>query len=214
MPQGKHRAGYRKPRTGEKRRAQQPFKIDRLPEAIKQKVIAARAKFTPYSEVAEMVSKMSGQSVSTDAVQRWYDVRVRQMNERALAQAESARVLAEKFAELGFEKLPEATMNALSGEVFTLTNSKDSAERQAAISNLAFLLSKVIDAQSKKKRAEIEERKVDLAQKKFEQLKSKADKATREAAEKLGKGKDLTIADINSIRWKVFGLGPAPGTSA
>lgn len=210
---GQHRPGYRKPRTGERRQVRQPFAIDKLPEAVRQEILRARAEGATWEETAERATKAAAQPVSASMAHRWYYVRVDRVQKDVLAQAERARALAATFAQKGFRELPEAALNALSAEIFGAMEAKSPDGRAEALGKLVFLLSKLITAQAKEKSVEIESRKLDLARKKFEELRAKGDKATNEAAAKLGKGRTLTIEDINRIRERVFGLAPAAAGS-
>jgi hypothetical protein len=81
-------------------------------------------------------------------------------------------------------------------------------DREKALGNLLLLLTKLMTARASAKRADIEKSKIELQRKRFEDLRTKAEKATNEAAVKLGKGKGLTLADINNIRERTFGLPP------
>lgn len=208
---GQHKPGYVRPRKGEKRQQDKPLKVDRLPAEVRDAIQKARVAGRTWAETTEAAAKAAAKlgvkPPSEGAVRRWYDQRIEQVQKEVMAQAERARALAAAFAQRGFKELPEAALAALSSEVFTVMEAGTPGAREASLSNLVFMLSKLIDAQSKQKRAEIEERKVNLAQKKFDELKSKAEKATNEAAAKIGKGKEVTLADINSIRAK-FALPP------
>jgi len=171
---GEHKPGYRRPRKGEKRAVDQPFKLDRLPQEVRDAILTARNQDgKTWEETAEIASKVAGRPISATSVRRWYDVRVAQVNAEVMKEAEASRVIAAEFAAMGFEKLPAATMNALSGEVFNIAKAKNSAERQAALSNLAFLLSKMITAEAGRDKLEIEKRKVKLAEQKLDAVRAK-----------------------------------------
>jgi len=206
---GEHKPGYRRPRTGEKRRTRQPLKMDRLPAEVRDAIQKARAAGKTWEETAESASKIAGQEISVGACYRWYDIRVEQVLRETAEMDELAEKNLRKFFGRTLAELPEAAAHSLKAEVYGMQSAKTSAQREASIGNFLALLSKIIDAQSKQKRAEIEERKVNLAQKKFDELKSKAEKELNAAERKIGKGGQLTGEDINRIRRKVFGLGPA-----
>jgi hypothetical protein len=196
---GEHKPGYKRPRTGEKRRTRQPFEIDKLSQETRDEILKARADGATWEETAERASKVAGRPLASSVVHRWYDVRVEQVQKEVMAQAERARGIAGMFAGKGFKDLPAAAVNALSAQVFTLMESKGGAEFEASLANLAIVLSKLMGAQARTKL-------VDLAEKKFLELKSKADKATSEAAAKIGKGGKLTREDINNLRERALGL--------
>jgi len=205
---GEHKPGYRRPRTGEERRWHQPLRIDGLSQEVRDAILAARAAGKTWEETAELASKKAGESLAMSVVHRWYDLRVAQVQKEVMEQAERSRAIAAAFTGKEFKDLPEAALNALTSEVFAVMEAGKAADREKALGNLVFVMSKLITAQAKQKQVELEREKIELAKKKFEELRSKAEKATNEAAVKLGKGKGLTLADINNIRQRTFGLPP------
>jgi len=218
MPAGQHKPGYRRPRTGERRQHRKPLTVDRMPQEVRDAIQEARAAGRTWEETTEAAAaaarKLGAPAPSEGAVHRWYDLRVAQVQREVMAQAESARTLAAAFASKGFAELPESALNALASEIFSAMEAEGPAGRQKALLSFGVVLSKLIAAQAADKRAELEGRKLKLAEKKFEDVKSKAEKATSEAANKIGKGKRVTLADINRIRER-FGLPPAdPGAAA
>lgn len=186
----------------------QPLRIDRMDQKVRDEILQLRAQGKTWEEIESASVKFAGRRLPHTSLHRWYDLRVEQVQREVLAQAERARQLAAAFAQRGFSELPEATVNALSSEVFGLMESASIQDREKALGNLLFLLTKLMTARAKEKYVEIESRKLDLARRKFEELKQNADRATNEAAAKLGKGKALTLADINRIRERVLGLDP------
>src|SRR5690242_19003380 len=85
---------------------------------------------------------------------------------------------------------------------------------EVALGNLALVLSKLIAAEAAEKRTDLEIQKLKLAQRKYDDAKVKAYKATSELAAKHGAGKRITVDDLNRIRRNVFGLDalkPAAG---
>jgi hypothetical protein len=204
---GEHKPEYRRPRTGERRKTRQPFAIDSLAPEVRDEILKARAGGATWEETAERASKVAGSSIAVSVAHRWYDVRVEQVQKEVMAQSERAREIAAAFAGKGFKDLPEATVNALSAQVFTLMESKGGAEFEASLGKLAMVLSKLITAQAKQKQ-------VELAEKKFKDLTVNAEKTTNEAAAKLGKGKPVTLEDINRLRERTFGLPPIERVAA
>jgi hypothetical protein len=205
---GQHKPGYHRPRTGEKRHWRQPLVIDTLPEVARLEIQKRRAKGETWEEISEASEKFAGRRLALSVLHRWYDLRVEQVQRDVMAQAERARSIAAAFAGKQFKDLPEATVNALSSEVFAVSEAGKPAEREAALGRLLFLLTKLMQAQAAEKRVEIEKSRIELARKKFEELRNKAEKVTNDAATKLGKGRALTIDDINRIRERTFGLPP------
>ncbi|MBZ5703252.1 MAG: DUF3486 family protein [Acidobacteriia bacterium] len=205
---GEHRPGYRRPRTGEERSVRQPLKIDKLSQEVRDAILKARAEGCTWEETAEWASKKAGEPLAISVVHRWYDLRVEQVRKEVMEQAERSRAIAAAFAGKEFKDLPEAALNALTSEVFAVMEAGEAADREKALANLVFVMSKLITAQAKQKQVELEREKIELAKKKFDDLRSKAEKATNDAAAKIGKGKEFTLADINNIRQRTFGLPP------
>jgi hypothetical protein len=205
---GEHKPGYKAPRTGEPRATRQPFALDNADPKVRAAILKARARGRTWEETAEAATKAAGAKIAVSSCHRWYDVRVQQVQKEVLAQAEQARALAGAFASKGFKDLPEAALNALSSEVFSVMNAKGGAAREKSLGNLVFVLSRLIEARARKKAVELDAKKVALAEKRFEQLKEKTEKATNDAAAKLASGKPFTLTDINNIRERVLGLPP------
>lgn len=80
---GKHRPGYRNPRTGEKRQQRKPLRIDRLSVEVKDAIIDARAAGQTWRQAAEAATSKAGFKLSSTTVQRWYDLRVQQPSQNA-----------------------------------------------------------------------------------------------------------------------------------
>jgi hypothetical protein len=67
---------YRKPRAGEARKCRKPLRIDRLPQTIKELIIAARAAGESWQAIEVMASAAAGVRVPRTSANRWYDLRV------------------------------------------------------------------------------------------------------------------------------------------
>jgi len=219
---GEHKPGYRAPRTLEKRKVRQPLKIDKLDPKVRAAILEARAAGATWEETAELASKAAGtlsegglaEPLAVSLVHRWYDIRVEQVQREVMQQAERSRALAQVFATKGYKDLPEAALNALTSEVFAVMEAGGPADREKALGNLVFVLSKLMTAQANQQRVQLEKEKIELAKKKFEELRAQGAKATDEAAAKLGEGKAITLADINRIRERTFGLPPIQRAAA
>jgi hypothetical protein len=180
---GEHKAGYKRPRTGEKRRTRQPFEIDKLSQETRDAILRARADGATWEETAERASKVAGRPLASSVVHRWYDVRVEQVQKEVMAQAERARGIAGMFAGKGFKDLPEATINALSSQVFTLMESKGGAEFEASLANLALVLSKLMAAQARTKQVDLARERLDTMAGKVKGLKAAVAKKKMTSAE-------------------------------
>jgi hypothetical protein len=214
-----------RPGVGEKRKTRQPLNIDKLPGYVHEEIKKRRAagetwieiekasrEFVKWDDLPTRVLELFPEMrIPVTNLMRWHDLRVEQAHSEILARSVAARELAEKFAERGFEKMPEAVMNALSDVIFMLMEKPDVANDRDFRKDMAML--GLLLAENKKN--ELRERKVAVEEKRLGQIQSELDmklkrfeKATNDAAAKLGKGKELTIDDINRIRERTFGLPP------
>ncbi|MGO9643012.1 MAG: phage protein Gp27 family protein [Candidatus Acidiferrales bacterium] len=203
-----------RPRTGEARKTRQPFRVDKLPEKVRDAILKARAQGRTWEETAEAASSAAGAPIGHSVCHRWYDVRVEQVQREVLAQSERARELAAAFRGKSFKDLPESAVNALSAEVFAVMEASGGAQREISLGRLVLVLSKLIAAQARQRAVKLEEEKVKLAKDKFDELRARTEKATSEAARKLAGGKPLTVADIDKIRQRTLGLPPLERGSA
>jgi len=207
-----------RPKTGEKRVVRQPLGIDQLPEearaAIQQRraegctwmeIEEASQKFVAWKELpAKVAALFPHRRLPHSNLQRWYDLRVEQVNREMMEKAGRARELAGAFASRGFKDLPDAVRNALGDLVFSLMESGSSADQgrlRKELMELGWLLNDYKKTEIKQGVLAVQKKRVDLLERNF-------DKATNEAAGKLEKGRALTIDDINKIRERTFGLPP------
>jgi hypothetical protein len=205
---GKHKKGYRWPRIGEKRRSRQPFLIDSMSEAVRLEIQKRRAAGDTWQEVSEASKQFAGRVLPISMLHRWYAVRVEQVNREVMEIDRQSRKFAALFKD--FKDLPEATINALASQAFNVMNRRGADGFEAALSNLGVVLAKMMSAKAAADRVRLERERLDLEHKRFEELKKRADKATIEAAVRLGKSGDrsLTIDEINRLRERTFGLPP------
>jgi hypothetical protein len=211
---GEHKPGYRPPRTGEKRAVRQPLKIDKLAQAVRDAILKARADGATWEETAEAASKLNGENLAPSVVHRWYDLRVEQVQREVLDRAEQARMLAGSFRVNGIEGLPEAALNALGSVAFTIVEGGTPDERMKALGQFILVQNDVSKTRTAEKRVELKKREIDIEEKKVEVFLKKVDKATNEAAAKIGKGRTLTLDDINRIRERALGLPPVKREAA
>lgn len=68
----------RMPRTGEPRKHRRILVIDRLPQGVKDEIVAARAASETWQITADRASAVAGRRLPRTSVQRWYDLRVEQ----------------------------------------------------------------------------------------------------------------------------------------
>jgi hypothetical protein len=69
---------YRHPRTGQKRASRRPLWIDRLPQEVRDAIVAARAEGKTWKQIAQLASEKSRCTIPVTTVQRWYDLRIEQ----------------------------------------------------------------------------------------------------------------------------------------
>ena len=218
-------AGRQRPKTGEARKTRQPFAIDKLPTAWRDRIKALRAKWVPWEEIEEETRNFDWKSLEESETEivfayfadkriphstlhRWYDVQVEQKEEGIARERGASRAIAEAFAKAGYENLEETVKNALTDVVLAhVKDSDDSQKLAGALQELALVLTRF-------KRTEIAKERVDLDKKKLDEIIHRADKSTNEAAAKIGKGGKLTIDDINRLRERTFGLPPVQRIAA
>ena len=194
---GEHKAGYRRPRTGEERRWHQPLRIDKLSQETRDAILKARAEGCTWEETAERASKIAGETLAMSVVHRWYDLRVAQVQKEVMEQAERSRAIAAAFAGKGFEKLPEAVQSALSSAVFALAEEQDEKSRLkfiAGMNQLAWLLARNRQLDQEEKRLALESKKLDAIVAKVQGLKQAVEKkklSPEELARKLDEIYDI-----------------------
>ena len=148
----------RRPRTGDKRRKNQPLKIDRLPSDIRDAIqFLKNFAGKTWQEIEELSSlpydanwkTKGGGFVPWDALptpilelfpdlrlphanlHRWYDLRVSQVVSETLARSVQARELAEAFAKSAVEGGNEAVLNAARDQLmFLLAENADPSARR------------------------------------------------------------------------------------
>jgi hypothetical protein len=213
---GEHKPGYRRPRTGEKREKQQPFAIDKLPSAWRDRIVALRAKWLTWEQIEEetknfewakleesdaelALSHFADRRIPHTTLHSWYDVRIQQEMGEMEKERQASEAIAARLGAEGYEGLDETVRNALVD--VTLSRRGNPEDFRVALLDLSLKL-------TRDKRTEIAKERVDLDRKKLEEFIRKADKSTNEAAKKIGKGGKLTIDDINRLRERTFGLPP------
>jgi hypothetical protein len=189
-----------RPRTGEKRQVHQPLKVDRLPSEVHEVICLLRARFAPWLEIekrsaqfvpwaklpTDVLKLFPGKRIPHSNLQRWYDLRVAQVEREIAEKAEASRKIAAQFAGKEFKQLPEAIRHALADNVFELTqlaDQGDGAKFREALLGMGQLIVKFqrnAIAQDKvdveKGRLEQEGTKLDLLRQKLLGLKNRSGK--------------------------------------
>jgi hypothetical protein len=212
-----------RPKTGQRREVRLPLKIDKLPIEVRDQVQKLRAKGKTWMEIEELSKTfVKWDDLPTSVLelfpqmylphsnlQRWYDLRVEQVQEEMAFEAERARQFSAAIAKVAdVEQLGDAAVNALSDVVFSVMRAKKREEYAKAVESLGYLAAKMTDAKSKSVRAAAEAKRITILEREIEEKKKAADKATSGLARKSAKGKSITEDDINKIRERVFGLPP------
>jgi hypothetical protein len=208
----------RKPKTGEKRRARQPLKIDRLPAELRERIQAERAAGLTWEEIEDISSRFKEWEQVPEKVralfpelklphttlQRWYDLRVEQVRRETMASAAKAREFAAAFAGPGLKDLPEAVRNALGDQIFSLMQSadaKDQARFRAELLKLGTLLTEYRKLDIAERKQKTEERALEL---KVEQMREKVTELKKDVA---AKKKEMSPAELQKKLDEIYGIG-------
>jgi hypothetical protein len=228
----------RRPRTGEQRRTQQPLKIDRLPVEVRDAIQYLKNSAGKTWEEIEELSALpydekwqskGGGFVNWDALptpvlelfpemrlphsnlHRWYDLRVRQVMADVQRRSVQARELAAAFAKSVVDGEDAAVLNAARDQLMSLL--AEDASPKARINATKGLIA-LAEMLQERRLNDIKERKVAVDERRLVQLEKDAElkrrrleTETEKVAAKLKKG-ELTVADINRLRERVFGLPP------
>jgi len=184
MASGKHREGYRRPRTGESRNTRQPLAIDKLSPEARDAIQKFRAEGKTWEEISELSPEFAGKTLAVSTLHRWYDLRVEQVQKEVLGRAQAAREFAASFKDLAFDKLPETTRNALASQVFVLFEEiGNDARARKELGNLLFLLLQQRKLDIAADRVEVEKKKLETLLSKVKGLKEDVAKKKLSAAE-------------------------------
>jgi len=167
-----------RPKTGEKRKANQPLKLDRMPREVHEEILKLRAEgktwpeieelshdFVPWDSLApELAAQFPHRKLPHTNLHRWNDLRVDQVRKETMAEDAQARVFAEKFSAAGFEHADDAVVNAFRDEVFRLTQSADPKSRadfHTMLNQLSLVMTRVERVKLQRKRVEADIAKID-----------------------------------------------------
>jgi len=234
----------RRPRVGERRQKNQPLKIDRLPGVVHDAVLHLRnIEGLTWAQIEEQSNRAYSKDWKQDHggfvdwssldmkvlelfpdlripqtnLLRWYDLRVAQVRNQALAESERAREFAAAFANANLSDGNSSVINALRDQVFDLIQTAGDGDKGRFIKglqNLTLAMTRMQRVELQAKRVAVDERRVKALEDDLELKRSNFEKETNAAAVKARKGEGLNEDDINRIRERVFGLGPAPKPAA
>lgn len=221
-----------RPRTGDARQTNQPFKIDRLPIRVRESIellynhvgktweqieALSAEPFDPHWAVFfvddapddEGKKKKDGKIIPRggfvdwdgmdtailelfpdlriphSTLQRWYDVRVRQVQANVLHRAAQAREIATAFAKAVVKKDDEAVINAARDTLMGVLSEDGSVGGRQ---NAAKGLIKLAEVMQKAKTVRLNERKVNVAEQILQIKLDEIKRRTQELLDKLGKG--------------------------
>jgi hypothetical protein len=173
-----------RPGVGVRRKTQQPFAIDRLPESVRDSIPFLRNKRNrtwqeiadlsalPYDEKwaengggfidwtvidPDLLEEFPGLRLPKSNIHLWYKQRVELVRHEILVEAEASRAFAEKFAGASIEGGNEAVLNAMRDEVFALSRALDDKSRSQFLGQL----NKLTLAMTRIQRIDIQRRKAD-----------------------------------------------------
>ena len=224
-------AAKRRPRTGEKRRTNQPLKIDRLPVQARTAIKDLRDAGSTWQEIEELStlrpdeggfvdwSKLDaktrrlfpGNRVPLETLRRWFDIRVSQVVADLAARSVQAREIAEAFAKSVVKGEDEAVLNAARDLILGFVGEDATAKgRLAAASKLIALA----EMQQGRRANDIKERKVATDERKLKLLESrealmrrKLEAEAEKATKKLKRG-NLKPEDLADLVQRTFGIAP------
>lgn len=219
----------KRPGIGQSRKTRQPLNVDLLPEKWRQQIQAYRAKGSIWAEIEELsrgfdwdkldaavLKKFPDRRIPSTTLQRWYDLRVEQVNREIAARSEQARTLAQAFAGANLSKTDEAVVNALRDTIFAEMQSAGSEYRgdlMKALTNLGILLTEIKKNDIRERKVKVDELAAELAKRKTDAALKKFEKESEDVQRKLAKGKTITLDDLNKLRERTFGLPPLPARS-
>ncbi len=209
-----------RPKTGQKRITRQPFKIDRLPMEMRERIQRERASGLTWQEIedlspqlgewekvpAEVQAKFPGRKLPVSTLQRWYDVRVEQIKKEVLEEAAKAREFATAFAGPTNKDLPDAVRNALGDQIFALMQSADATDKKQfrrELLNLGILLAEHRKLDIQERKQQTNERALEF---KIQQMQEKVQVLKEEVADKK---KELTPEELQKKLDEIYGLGQA-----
>jgi hypothetical protein len=225
-----------RPKTGEKRKTRLPLKIDRLPQGAKDAIETLYNRGRTWVEIAEQSAKPYSKEwekdgggfidwveVDTDALelfpglrlaksslQRWFDLRIAQVRSQVMAESAKTRVWVEALASKDVAGTNAAVMNAARDQAFALMQQVgpgDQAKFLEGMSQLSLTLARLQRVELQAKRVEVDRRRIALLEEREKNARENLDQVTRKA----GTGQ-FTIADINLLRERTFGLPPLVAT--
>jgi len=156
--------------------------------------------------------------VTYTSLHRWHDLRLRQVIADVEARSIVARELASSFSKSVIAGDDKAVLNAARDLLMSLI--AEDASQKARMDATKGLIA-LAEQMQERRLNDIKERKVAVDERRLVQLERDAEMKRRKfqremdaAEKKITRGQALTADDINRIRERVFGIGPAPKPAA
>jgi len=225
----------RRPRTGERRRTQQPLKIDRLIEAMpelrqtlqklknsdgltwqeieeRSALPKAQGGFIEWDELPTSVLELfPDMRLPHSNLHRWYDLRVQQVVSETLARSAQAREIAEAFARSTVDGSDEAVLNAARDQIMSILSEDATTKGRMGAAKALIVLAEILQ---QRRTNELRERQVAVNEKKVQALlkrealtRRKLEAETERLQKKASKGQ-VTEADLARLKQRVFGIAP------
>jgi len=173
----------RHPGTGEPRRLHRLLRLDRLPLALLDRIRAERSQGHTWDEIEqaspqwpeweqaapEVLAGFPGRHLPHTSLQRWYDLRVQQVQRERAAQAAATEDFAAELAERRIPNLGAAIKDALGESVLRLAQEGGDEQRlRDELCRLAQVVSALDRDEIARQKLELERRKVVLAEQRAE----------------------------------------------
>lgn len=224
-----------RPKTGEKRKTQQPLKIDLLGPDVRDDILALRETGSTWEDIEErsakpysekwvedgggfiqwetfplaVLNKFPLMRLPASSLQRWHDIRIRQVRQQVSRESAAAQVFAESFAAKNMQDAGSAVVNAMRDQVFSLMQTVGEKDRLKFIDGLnkwTLASSRMMRVELQERRVDVDSRRVKLLEEREARARQAVDDSTKAAAKK-GTGQ-FSLEDINLLRERTFGLPP------
>jgi hypothetical protein len=206
-----------RPRTGEKRKTNQPLNMDRLPPEVLDVILQLRnGRGKTWEEISDLTAQPVGDKncgfidwekldvsvrrlfpkrrIPLTTLHRWYDIRIRQVRDDVAVKSEQARAIAESFAKSQMVNGDEAVINAARDTLMGVLSEDGSAEGRMnatkGLIKLGELMQKARTNSLRERAVSIDETNLQL---KLDEIKRRTEKLMK-AAEKGTPGSPLQLS--------------------
>jgi hypothetical protein len=226
-----------RPKVGEARLKRQRLTIDALPPSVGEAIKDLRADYPmtwpeierlsalPYNKGwkghlgsfgfvdwgsldAEVLKLFPKRRLPASTLLRWYDLRYEQVREEFLKISAKAKEIVKVLAAGGTEHLDEAALKGASNVIFAMLESQPPERRAKYLLALTQATQEARKNTVREQLAATEQQRVDEWTKTSALQRERFQKDMEKLSVKVGKGKQITVDDINRLRERVFGLPP------